>query len=81
MPERELVRLPPRLSLVGDVPFDGAPISSGPDRGEIVSIAPELSAPQLLAQFRKPPEQFAGGDAFEPSGHGRAAVLRVEGAE
>ena len=45
-----------RLSLVCDVSFDGLPVAPFGYRGKIVAVAPELTAPELFAQFRKSPD-------------------------
>ncbi len=71
----------PRLPLVLNVLLHGFPVSPLADRGEIETVAPELSSPEFFLERRKLLEEFACSDAFEDSNHCGAAVLGWKGAQ
>ena len=68
-------RRAPRLPLVCNISFDRFPVTSLADRGKVETVAPELTAPQVLFERGELVEEFACGDGFEDTDDLGAAVL------
>ena len=67
--------------MIAYVVFDLAPVPSLGDGSNVVSIAPELTFPELLSQFGEPLEELLCRDGLKGSNDITATVLRMEGAE
>ena len=71
----------PGLPLADNVFLDLLPVSPLADGGEVETVAPKLTAPELSLELRKLFEQLTRGDGFEDSHHVRATVFGWKGSE
>ena len=66
------------LSLIHNILFNSFPIPPLADRGDVKSITPEFTAPEVFFERRKSLEEFSCRDAFEDANNFRPAVFRRE---
>ena len=64
------------ITLISDVLFHRFLRTVRADRADVISVRPELAAPQLLFDFRHLPKDFFGGDALDGSHDFRRTIHR-----